>query len=123
MPIISIPDFKQSVIISVAFLRAILSKRESSAFVKIPDKRLYKLISAGEDNLFEDWSPEFRETSIINGLDRISDNKYIFDLCGCNSYFDGVGVLNTFILINCVYDAFLRCVGMKNDCGSKLRGE
>lgn len=41
----------------------------------LPDKRLYRPISyagnVGEGKLFEEWSPQFREASIITGLDTL----------------------------------------------------
>lgn len=46
---------------------------------KVPDKRLYRLLSTSEDNLFKDWTPEFREQSLISGLDCIF--KRIEDCC------------------------------------------
>lgn len=38
---------------------------------KIPDKRLYKMLSTGDDTLFKDWSPAIRQTEYLQGLDRI----------------------------------------------------
>lgn len=35
----------------------------------LPEKRLYRLIN--QENLFSDWTPQIRETAIINGLDEI----------------------------------------------------
>lgn len=37
----------------------------------IPDKRLYRMLVTDDNTLFEDWSPEFREASILSGFDRI----------------------------------------------------
>ena len=37
----------------------------------IPDKRLYKMLSTGDDTLFKDWSPVIRDTEYLKGLDRI----------------------------------------------------
>ncbi len=37
----------------------------------IPDRRLYKMLSTGDDTLFQDWSPVIRESEYLNGLDRI----------------------------------------------------
>lgn len=39
----------------------------------LPDKRLYKTIESGspEGEFFEAWSPEFREASILNGLEAV----------------------------------------------------
>lgn len=45
---------------------------------KVPDKKLYRLLSA-DDDLFRDWTPEFRDKSILNGLDAIL--KRIEDCC------------------------------------------
>lgn len=38
---------------------------------QIPDKRLYKMLSTGDDTLFKDWSPSIRQTEYLQGLDRI----------------------------------------------------
>lgn len=37
----------------------------------VPDKRLYRMLNTGNDELFNDWTPELRDTHIINGLERI----------------------------------------------------
>lgn len=37
----------------------------------LPDDRLYRMLSTGDDTLFKDWTPSFREENIIRGLDRI----------------------------------------------------
>ena len=36
----------------------------------MPDKKLYRLLSS-TDELFKDWTPEIRDTAILNGLDAI----------------------------------------------------
>ena len=46
---------------------------------KIPDKRLYRLLSTTEDNLFHDFTPTFRDEAITRGLDVIL--KRIEDSC------------------------------------------
>ena len=46
-------------------------RRGSKGEASIPDKRLYRMLSTGNDELFEDWTPEIRDEAIINGLDRI----------------------------------------------------
>lgn len=46
-------------------------RRDEEGNVLLPQKRLYRMLSTGEDTLFEAWSPEFREQSILSGLDRI----------------------------------------------------
>lgn len=48
----------------------------------LPDRRLYRTLKMGgtEDDFFEAWSPEFREASIISGLDTIL--KKIEYACG-----------------------------------------
>lgn len=46
-------------------------RRDSSGNCVIPDKRLYRLLNSGDDNLFADWSPEIRDESILNGLNEI----------------------------------------------------
>ena len=38
---------------------------------KLPDKRLYRTLNVGDDNFFEDWSPAFREASILSGLNKM----------------------------------------------------
>lgn len=38
---------------------------------KLPDKRLYRLLDAGRDDLFQDWSPSFRQAGLIEGLNCI----------------------------------------------------
>jgi A118 family predicted phage portal protein len=51
---------------------------------KLPDKRLYRTINQGgqvsDEEMFHEWSPQFREASIISGLDAIL--KKIEFLCG-----------------------------------------
>lgn len=46
-------------------------RRDDSGNCVIPDKRLYRLLNSGDDTLFADWSPEFRDKAIINGLNEI----------------------------------------------------
>ena len=46
-------------------------RRDSNGDALIPDKRLYRLLNSGDDNLFADWSPEIRDESIVNGLNEI----------------------------------------------------
>lgn len=46
-------------------------RRDENGNVSLPDKRLYRLLSTGDDTLFEDWSPQLREENILAGLDRI----------------------------------------------------
>ncbi|MDD6215019.1 MAG: phage portal protein, partial [Firmicutes bacterium] len=46
-------------------------RRDANGHHILPDKRLYRMLNTGEDALFEDWSPQFRDTSLINGLNRI----------------------------------------------------
>ena len=46
----------------------------------LPDKRLYRALnnssqSIGEDGFFHEFSPEFREASILSGLDAIQSGK------------------------------------------------
>lgn len=38
---------------------------------EIPEKRLYKTLSTGNDELFHDWSPVIRQEDYIKGLERI----------------------------------------------------
>ncbi len=44
--------------------------RDKNGNIIIPDKRLYRTISSSED-LFNDWSPQIRDESIIRGLNAI----------------------------------------------------
>jgi A118 family predicted phage portal protein len=50
----------------------------------LPNKRLYRTLDAGgtvgDENLFQDWSPTFREQNLLNGLDAIL--KRIEYTCG-----------------------------------------
>lgn len=46
-------------------------RRGSRGEVQLPDKRLYRMLATGNDELFNDWSPEIRDEAIINGLERI----------------------------------------------------
>lgn len=47
-----------------------LRRRERGNAI-LPEKRLYRMLDTGNDELFKDWSPELREASIINGLQSI----------------------------------------------------
>ncbi len=44
--------------------------RDKNGNIVLPHKRLYRTVSADE-SLFQDWSPAFRESSILNGLNAI----------------------------------------------------
>ncbi len=46
-------------------------RRDENGNCQIPDKRLYRLLNSGDDTLFADWSPEFRDASLLNGLNEI----------------------------------------------------
>lgn len=46
-------------------------RRGSRGEASLPDKRLYRLLATGKDELFEDWTPEIRDEAIINGLNHI----------------------------------------------------
>lgn len=46
-------------------------RRDDEGRAMLPQKRLYRMLSTGNDELFEDWSPQIREQSIIAGLNRI----------------------------------------------------
>ncbi len=46
-------------------------KRGARGEAQLPDKRLYRTLLTGNDELFQDWSPEIRDEAIINGLMRI----------------------------------------------------
>lgn len=46
-------------------------RRGARGEAAIPDKRLYRMLSTGNDELFEDWTPDIRDEAFINGLERI----------------------------------------------------
>ena len=46
-------------------------RRDEDGNPHIDDRRLYRMLSTGDDTLFNDWSPEIRDSSILSGLDRI----------------------------------------------------
>ena len=46
-------------------------RRDEDNNPEIPDRRLYKMLSTGDDTLFEDWSPVIRDSEYLKGLDRI----------------------------------------------------
>lgn len=46
-------------------------RRGARGEAAIPDKRLYRMLSTGNDELFEDWTPDIRDEAIINGMERI----------------------------------------------------
>lgn len=46
-------------------------RRDDAGNCVIPDRRLYRLLNSGDDTLFADWSPTFRDESILNGLNEI----------------------------------------------------
>ena len=53
------------------FLDECAVRRDEDGNPSLPQKRLYRMLSTGDDALFEDWSPEIREDHILAGLDRI----------------------------------------------------
>lgn len=53
------------------FLDECAVRRDDEGNPSLPQKRLYRMLSTGDDALFEDWSPEIREEHILAGLDRI----------------------------------------------------
>lgn len=55
-------------------------RRDKNGKPLIPDKRLYKTINSGENELFHDWSPVMRDENILRGLDSILSK--IEDMCG-----------------------------------------
>lgn len=55
-------------------------KRDKNGKPILPDKRLYKTINSGENELFHDWSPVMRDENILRGLDSILAK--VEDLCG-----------------------------------------
>jgi A118 family predicted phage portal protein len=56
--------------------------KDSTGKPKLPNKRLYRTLETGsaEGELYKEWSPEFRDASIKNGLDSIL--KRIEFACG-----------------------------------------
>ncbi len=46
-------------------------KTGKSGEAQLPGRRLYKTLLTGNDELFQDWSPQIRDESIVNGLMRI----------------------------------------------------
>lgn len=62
------------------YLDSAAYRRDEKGRLILPDKRLYRSADTGVDGLFEDWSPEFREQSILNGLNSILVK--IEDVCG-----------------------------------------
>ncbi|MDO4618446.1 MAG: phage portal protein [Clostridia bacterium] len=46
-------------------------RKDSLGNPVFPNKKLYRMLNTGKDELFEDWTPEIRDKAIINGLDKI----------------------------------------------------
>ena len=46
-------------------------RRDDAGNCVVLDRRLYRLLNSGDDNLFADWSPTLRDDSILNGLNEI----------------------------------------------------
>lgn len=44
-------------------------RRDEGGKRSLPDKRLYRMVN--QENLFEDWTPQLRDVSLLNGLDEI----------------------------------------------------
>ena len=55
-------------------------RRDEEGRALLPEKRLYRMLTTDNDALFEEWSPQLREESILKGLDRIL--KSIEFCCG-----------------------------------------
>ena len=53
------------------FLDECAVRRDDEGRAILPQKRLYRMLSTGNDELFEDWSPQIREQSILSGLNKI----------------------------------------------------
>ncbi len=49
---------------------AAMLRRENGEYI-VPDRRLYRLLNTGDDTMFKDWTPTFRDESVINGLNEI----------------------------------------------------
>lgn len=46
-------------------------RRNIRGEIQLPDRRLYRLLSTGNDELFCDWTPQLRDEALINGFERI----------------------------------------------------
>ena len=46
-------------------------RRDKNGEKSLPDKRLYRMLNSGNDELFEDWTPELRGKEIRDGLNEI----------------------------------------------------
>ncbi len=46
-------------------------RRGKNGEAEFPDKKLYRTLATGNDELFCDWTPEIRDEAIINGLEKI----------------------------------------------------
>lgn len=53
------------------FLDECAIRRNEDGSSSLPQKRLYRMLSTGDDTLFKDWSPEMRDINLLHGLDRI----------------------------------------------------
>lgn len=53
------------------YVSEVAFRKDQNGRVILPNKRLYKALNVDNADLFEDWTPEFRDTSIINGLNKI----------------------------------------------------
>lgn len=62
------------------YLDSAAYRRDEKGRIILPDKRLYRSADTGVDGLFEEWSPQLRDQSILNGLDAIL--MRIEDVCG-----------------------------------------
>lgn len=46
-------------------------RRNARGEMQLPERRLYRMLNTGNDELFMDWSPQIRDEAIINGFERI----------------------------------------------------
>ena len=54
------------------FVDVLAFGKDKNGQPKLPNRRLYRGIDSGEDaDMFHDWTPDFREASILSGLDAI----------------------------------------------------
>ena len=68
-------------------------KDERTGKPVLPNKRLYRTLNQGgelsDEEMFHEWSPEFREASIISGLDAVlKKNEFV---CGLAYGTEGPG--------------------------------
>ena len=53
------------------FANSMAFKLDKNGKLQLPDKRLYRTLDVEDVDFFKEWSPDFRDASLSNGLDRI----------------------------------------------------